>query len=65
MDLRSKDQDLLEPLENAIAMILILVITERNCNQQDRDMLALLVRLGGACALQNQAGKQVGSSLHY
>ena len=63
MDLLSKDQDLLEPLENAIAMILILVITERNCNQQDRDMLALLVRLGGACALQIQAGKQVGSSL--
>ena len=40
-------QDLLEPLENAISQVLIPVITERKCNQLDRAILALPVRLGG------------------
>ena len=40
-------QDLLEPLENAISHILIPAITERKCNQLDRNILALPVRLGG------------------
>ena len=40
-------QDLLEPLENAISNILIPAITERKCNQLERNTLALPVRLGG------------------
>ena len=40
-------QDLLEPLENAVSQVLILAITERKCNQLDRTILALPVRLGG------------------
>ena len=40
-------QDLLEPLENAISQVLIPAITERKCNQLDRTILALPVRLGG------------------
>ena len=40
-------QDLLEPLQNAIPHILIPAITERKCNQLDRNILALPVRLGG------------------
>ena len=40
-------QDLLEPLENAISHTLIPAITERKCNQLDRNILALPVRLGG------------------
>ena len=40
-------QDLLEPLEEAIAQILIPAIVERKCSQLDRDVLALPVRLGG------------------
>ena len=40
-------QDLLEPLENAISHMLIPAITERKCNQLDRNILALQVRLGG------------------
>ena len=64
VDLLFKSQDLLEPLENGVALILILTITERNFNQQDKDILALLVCLGGACALQIQVMKEVGSSLH-
>ena len=39
-------QDLLEPLENAISQVLIPAITERKCNQLDRTILALPVRLG-------------------
>jgi len=40
-------QDLLEPSENAISHMLIPAITERKCNQLDRNVLALPVRLGG------------------
>ena len=40
-------QDLLEPLQNAIPHMLIPAITERKCNQLDRNILALPVRLGG------------------
>ena len=40
-------QDLLEPLENAISHMLIPSITDRKCNQLDRNILALPVRLGG------------------
>ena len=40
-------QDLQEPLENAISQVLIPAITERKCNQLDRTILALPVRLGG------------------
>ena len=40
-------QDLLEPLENAISHMLIPAITERKCNQLDRNILALPVRFGG------------------
>ena len=40
-------QDLLEPLENAISHMLIPAITERKCNELDRNILALPVRLGG------------------
>ena len=40
-------QDLLEPLEDAICHMLIPAITERKCNQLDRNILALPVRLGG------------------
>ena len=40
-------QDLLEPLENAISQMLIPAITERKCNQMDRNFLALPVRLDG------------------
>ena len=40
-------QDLLVPLEEAIAQVLIPAILERKCSQLDRDILALPVRLGG------------------
>ena len=40
-------QDLLEPLENAISHMPIPAITERKCNQLDRNILALPVCLGG------------------
>ena len=40
-------QDLLEPLEDAISHMLIPAITERKCNQLDRNTLALPVRMGG------------------
>ena len=40
-------QDLLLPLENAILHLLIPAINERKCNQLDRNILALPVRLGG------------------
>ena len=40
-------QDLLEQLENVISQVLIPAITERKCNQLDRTILALPVRLGG------------------
>ena len=42
-------QDLLEPLNNAISHIIMLIpaITERKCDQLDRNILALPVRLGG------------------
>ena len=40
-------QDLLEPLENAVSQVLNPAITERKCNQLDRTILALPVRLGG------------------
>ena len=35
VDLPPKNQDLLEPLKNAISLLLIVAITERNCNQPD------------------------------
>ena len=41
------NQDLLEPLESAISRVLIPVIADRQCDQLDRDILALPVRLGG------------------
>ena len=40
-------QDLLGPLEDAISHMLLPAITERKCNQLDRNILALPVRLGG------------------
>ena len=40
-------QDLLEPLQNAISHMLIPAITESKCNQLDRNILALPVRLRG------------------
>ena len=40
-------QDLLEPLQNAISHMLIPAITESKCNQLDRNILELPVRLGG------------------
>ena len=40
-------QDLLEALENAISHMLIPAITERKCNQLDRNILELPVCLGG------------------
>ena len=40
-------QELLEPLENAISKVLIPAITEHRRTPLDRDILALLVRLGG------------------
>ena len=40
-------QDLLDPLEDAISHMLIPAITERKCNQLDRNILALPIRLGG------------------
>ena len=40
-------QDLLEPLESAISRTLIPAITDWQCRQLDRDILALPVRLGG------------------
>ena len=58
-------QDLLEPLENAISQVLIPVITERNCEQLDRDILALHIRLGGSC-LPNpswEASREYASSV--
>jgi len=40
-------EDLLEPLERAIADVLIPSITDHNCTQAERDILALPVRMGG------------------
>lgn len=40
-------QDLLEPLENAISRVLIPALTDRQCNQLDREILTLPARLGG------------------
>ena len=40
-------QDLLEPLESAISRVLIPAITDWQCGQLHRDILALPVRLGG------------------
>ena len=34
VDLPPKSQDLLEPLENAKSLLLVVAITEHNCNQQ-------------------------------
>ena len=39
--------DLLEPLEKAINQVLIPAITDHKCNELERDILALPVRLGG------------------
>ena len=39
-------QDLFEPLQNAISQLLIPALTEPKCNQVDRNILALPVRLG-------------------
>ena len=38
---------LLEPLERALAKVLIPSITERNCSPAERDLFELPVRLGG------------------
>ena len=38
---------LLEPLESAISRVIILAITDRQCGQLDRDILAFPVRLRG------------------
>ena len=48
-------QDLLEPLESAISRVLIPAITEWQCGQLDRDILALSVPLGGL-GVANPAG---------
>ena len=40
-------EDLLEPLERAIADILIPSITDHNCLKSERDLLALPIRMGG------------------
>ena len=40
-------QDLHEPLESTISCILIPAITDQQCSQLDRDILAPSVRLGG------------------
>ena len=40
-------EDLLEPLERAIADVFISSLTESNCTQKERDLLALPVRMGG------------------
>ena len=65
VDLLSQSQDLLEPLENGVALILILAITERNFNQQDKDILTHLVRLGGAyaCKFILEASGELASSV--
>ena len=39
--------DLLEPLERAIADVLIPSITDHHCTKEERDLVALPVRLGG------------------
>ena len=41
------NEDLLEPAERAIADVLIPSILEHKCTQAERDILALLVRMGG------------------
>ena len=40
-------EDLLEPLERAIADVLIPSITDHHCTKSERDLLALQVRMGG------------------
>ena len=40
-------QDLLEPLEQAIAQVFMPAIVEHKCSQLDRDVIALPVQLGG------------------
>ena len=40
-------EDLLEPLERAIADVLIPSITDHHCTKEERDLVALPVRLGG------------------
>ena len=40
-------EDLLEPLERAIADVLIPSITDHHCTKEERDQVALPVRLGG------------------
>ena len=40
-------EDLLEPLERAIADVLIPSITDHHCTKSERDLLALPVRMGG------------------
>ncbi|KAL9970442.1 hypothetical protein ACROYT_G022818 [Oculina patagonica] len=40
-------EDLLEPLEHAIAEVLIPSITDHHCTKEERDLVALPVRLGG------------------
>ena len=32
---QTRGRDLLEPLENAISLLLVVAITKRNCNQPD------------------------------
>ena len=41
------NQDLLEPMENAISNVLIPAITERSCSSSEWDILALPVHHGG------------------
>ena len=42
-------EDLLAPLEQAIADVLIPFIIGHCCTQERRELLALLVRMGGLC----------------
>jgi len=42
-------EDLIAPLEQAIADVLIPSIIGDNCTQEERELLALLVRMGGMC----------------
>ena len=54
-------QDLLEQLESAISRVLISAITDQQCGQLDRDILALPVRLGGL----GEANSSSDANLHY
>ena len=48
-------QDLLQPLENAIAKVFLPAITEHECTQLEREILALPMRKGGLGVAYEQA----------